>query len=232
MSLSSALAVPLAGPLAVPLLGGGATVPGAPTGVSATAGNAQATITFTPPVNNGGLPITLYRVTSSPGNISTNGAGSPITLTGLTNGVAYTFTVRARNDAGFSVPSAPSNSVTPSAPTFALTNRTISASAQSNSGVNLGRNGVANDVVAGGGTANISGQWVATGAFATIGDGYEAVATLISGTNLQNIDGTAKPLSSAATAFTVGAGGGSFSLIIRVAGGGATVAGPATFTVT
>src|SRR5947209_2960099 len=31
-----------------------ATVPGSPTGVSAVAGNQQATVTFTPPANNGG----------------------------------------------------------------------------------------------------------------------------------------------------------------------------------
>ena len=34
------------------------TVPGTPTGVSATAGNAQATITFTSPLSNGGAAIT------------------------------------------------------------------------------------------------------------------------------------------------------------------------------
>ena len=44
-----------------------AAVPGAPTGVTATAGNAQATVTFVPPVNNGGSPITGYTVTSQSG---------------------------------------------------------------------------------------------------------------------------------------------------------------------
>ena len=43
------------------------TVPGAPTGVSAVAGDAQATVSFSAPVSNGGSPITSYTVTSSPG---------------------------------------------------------------------------------------------------------------------------------------------------------------------
>lgn len=234
MTLSRATGRPLASALAVPLIGGagGPTAPGAPTIGTATAGNTTASVAFTAPGSNGGSPIIDYRVTSSPGGITATGAGSPITVTGLTNGQAYTFTVQARNAIGFGSASAASNSVTPAAPTFALTNRTIAASGQANSGINLGQNGVANDVVNGGGTVNISGQWVATGAFATIGNGYEAVATLLSGTNIQNIDGTAKPLSSGSTLFSVGAGGGSFSVIIRVAPGGATVAGPATFTVT
>jgi len=90
-----------------------ATVPGAPTIGTATAGNAQATVTFTPPASNGGSPITSYTVTSSPGGITKTGAASPITVTGLTNGTAYTFTVKATNMIGTGPASSPSNSVTP-----------------------------------------------------------------------------------------------------------------------
>ena len=91
-------------------------MPGAPTGVTATAGNAQATVTFTPPVNNGGSPITGYTVTSNPaGGVDVNGGSTATThtVTGLTNGTAYTFTVTATNAIGTGPPSAPSNSVTP-----------------------------------------------------------------------------------------------------------------------
>jgi large repetitive protein len=89
------------------------TVPVAPTGVTAVAGNAQATVSFTAPASDGGSPITLYTVTSSPGGITATGTASPITVTGLTNGTAYTFTVKATNAIGTGPDSAPSNSVTP-----------------------------------------------------------------------------------------------------------------------
>ena len=93
--------------------------PDAPTDVTATAGNAQATVSFTAPSSNGGSAITSYTATSSPGDITAavNQAGSgDITVTGLTNETAYTFTVTATNAIGTSVASAASNSVTPAPP--------------------------------------------------------------------------------------------------------------------
>lgn len=92
---------------------GGETVPGVPTNVSAVAGDQEATITFNPPSSNGGNSITSYTVTSNPGGFTASGSGSPLTVTGLTNGTAYTFTVVATNGVGNSSPSAASNSVTP-----------------------------------------------------------------------------------------------------------------------
>ena len=92
-----------------------AIVPSAPTIGTATAGDTQATVTFTAPTSNGGSAITGYTVTSSPGGFTGTGAGGPITVTGLTNGVAYTFTVTATNTAGTGSASAASNSVTPKA---------------------------------------------------------------------------------------------------------------------
>ena len=94
-----------------------ATVPGASTGVTASAGNAQATVTFTAPVSNGGSAITGYTVTSVPGGLTATGTASPITVSGLTNGTAYTFTVTATNAIGNSAASSASNSVTPAIPT-------------------------------------------------------------------------------------------------------------------
>ena len=90
------------------------TVPDAPTIGTATAGNAQATVTFTAPGSNGGSAITSYTVTSSPGGITATGSASPITITGLTNGTPYTFTVTATNAIGTGPASSASNSVTPS----------------------------------------------------------------------------------------------------------------------
>ncbi|SBV37492.1 exported hypothetical protein [uncultured Stenotrophomonas sp.] len=92
------------------------TAPDAPTIGTATAGDGQATVTFTAPANNGGSAITGYTVTSNPGGITAGGNGfttSPITVPGLSNGTAYTFTVTATNDTGTSTASAASNSATP-----------------------------------------------------------------------------------------------------------------------
>ena len=74
--------------------------PRAPTGVTAVASASSATVSFTAPTNTGGSPITSYTVTASPGNITASGSSSPITVSGLTNGVSYTFTVTATNALG------------------------------------------------------------------------------------------------------------------------------------
>ena len=91
-------------------------VPGAPIIGTATAGNAQAMVSFTAPASNGGVAITGYTVTSSPGGFTSTGAGSPVIVTGLSNGTAYTFTVTATNTAGTGAASMASNSVVPVAP--------------------------------------------------------------------------------------------------------------------
>ncbi|ANY70584.1 hypothetical protein BBD42_05430 [Paenibacillus sp. BIHB 4019] len=90
-----------------------ATVATAPTNVTAAAGNGQATVSFTAPADNGGSLITAYQITVSPGNATVTGTASPITITGLTNGTSYTFTVKALNAAGESTASTVSNAVTP-----------------------------------------------------------------------------------------------------------------------
>jgi hypothetical protein len=92
-----------------------AAAPGAPGAVVATPGNAQVIVAFTAPAANGAV-ITGYTVTSEPGGVTATGAASPLIVTGLTNGIAYTFTVRATNIAGTGSASEPSAPVTPNAP--------------------------------------------------------------------------------------------------------------------
>lgn len=95
------------------------STPGAPTNVVATAGRASATVSFTAPGNNGGSAITGYTVSTSPAGGIDRDAGSTAlnhVVTGLANGVDYTFTVTAVNAAGASPVSMASNAVTPSQP--------------------------------------------------------------------------------------------------------------------
>jgi adhesin/invasin len=93
------------------------TAPAAPTDVSATPGDAEATVSWTAPTETGGSAITGYTVTGDPGgSCSVAGDVSECTITGLTNGTEYTFTVVATNDEGNSLPSLASESVTPVGP--------------------------------------------------------------------------------------------------------------------
>ena len=88
-------------------------LPDAPTSVSGVSGAAQATVSWTAPSSTGGSAITSYTVTSSPGGYTCTTSTTSCVVTGLTNGTAYTFTVKASNGVGSSSSSASSGSVTP-----------------------------------------------------------------------------------------------------------------------
>lgn len=89
--------------------------PGAPTIGTATVTNGTTvSVAFTAPSCTGyPAGITGYTAKSTPGCITGTGASSPISVSGLTTGTAYTFKVKATNTSGSGPCSAASNSVTP-----------------------------------------------------------------------------------------------------------------------
>ena len=98
-----------------------ATVPSAPTSPSATAQNEQATISWSAPTSDGGAAVSSYTVTANPGGATCTTATTSCTITGLTNGTAYTFTVTASNAVGASTASSATSPVTPAVQAYAVT---------------------------------------------------------------------------------------------------------------
>ncbi|WP_284638153.1 S-layer homology domain-containing protein [Paenibacillus silviterrae] len=91
-------------------------VPGGPRKVRAEAGDRRAIVYFEAPEDHGGSPITGYEVTILPTNRRVTGTASPIIVSDLLNGTAYTFVVRARNAEGTGMPSEASNEIRPNLP--------------------------------------------------------------------------------------------------------------------
>ena len=77
-----------------------ATVPGAPTIGTISVGNGAVSVSFTAPADNGGAAITSYIVTIDVNGRTITGSGTPILVTGLTNGTSYRFNVAAVNSQG------------------------------------------------------------------------------------------------------------------------------------
>jgi RHS repeat-associated protein len=95
-----------------------AAAPEAPAAVQAMPGDAGATVHWDAPSTNGAA-VTGYKIARSPGGTTTNTLSvgpdeRAVTVAGLTNGTAYTFTVTATSATGSSS-GATSNAVTPSA---------------------------------------------------------------------------------------------------------------------
>jgi YVTN family beta-propeller protein len=189
------------------------SAPQAPTGASANAGNAQATLSFTSPVRDGGSPVTSYTVTATDttnpaqGGQTASGTGSPITVTGLTNGDTYTLTVTATNTAGTGSASSPSNPVTPvgapGAPTaVSATAGNGTATASFTSPVSNGGSAITSYTVTatdtinpahGGQTASGSGSPITVSGL-TDGDAYTLSVTATNGLGTGPASGPSNPV--------------------------------------
>ncbi|MDP6976627.1 MAG: fibronectin type III domain-containing protein [Acidimicrobiales bacterium] len=106
----------------------GASAPGAPTGLSGTAGDGQVALSWTAPSDNGGAAVTGYKVESSTNGGSswstvtadTGSTSTSYTATGLTNGTAHTFRVSGVNAVGAGTASSTASATpvtTPGVPT-------------------------------------------------------------------------------------------------------------------
>ncbi len=173
-----------------------AAAPGAPTIGTATGSDGSAKVAFTAPASNGGLPITSYTATAvdttnpSNGGQTASGGSSPLTVTGLTNGDTYTFTVTATNSQGTGAASAASNPVTPmGSPTF---------STQAATGVMVGAGTISD-------TATLSGGSSPTGTidFTLYGPGDSSCSTSIF-TSTVNVTGNKAYTSAAFTPTSAG----------------------------
>ncbi|MEQ1517086.1 MAG: putative Ig domain-containing protein [Usitatibacteraceae bacterium] len=86
--------------------------PGAPTIGTGSGSDQQVNIGFTPPLSNGGSPISQYNASCTPSGTG-SGAASPVAVTGLINGTPYTCSVTATNAAALTGPASGTVTVTP-----------------------------------------------------------------------------------------------------------------------
>ncbi|MEY9951073.1 choice-of-anchor D domain-containing protein [Leifsonia sp. EB34] len=75
-----------------------------PVNVTVTPSNGGGTFTFSPPTDDGGAPITGYRVLNTNTAAATTASSSPITVSGLKNGNPYQYIVQAITAAGYGRP--------------------------------------------------------------------------------------------------------------------------------
>ncbi len=175
------------------------TVPGAPTAASGVSGNTQAVVSFTAPVSNGGASITSYTVTATPSDggaaVTATGSTSPITVTGLTNWTAYTFTVTATTSVGTGSASSALSLILPVVITAQPINLTVAQGYP------------ASFTVAASGTVPLSYQWlknnVAISGATSATYSIATVATTDAGSYTVTITNAAGSITSSAATLTV-----------------------------
>ena len=219
------------GPASAALTATPATVPGAPTIGTPTAGNGSVSLTFTAPGSNGGSAITNYEYSTNGTTytaLSPAQTTSPLSITGLTNGVSYTVSIKAINAAGSSVASSASSSFIPDIP-FTVTSGTASTSIANgrtyyrfttNGSITVGAGGATVEIFAvagGGGAGGNAGGGGGAGGLRTNSSTYAT------GTQLVSI-----PALTAGATYTVtigSAGSGGAAYLVGTVGGNTTFIG-------
>ncbi len=183
--------------------------PGAPADLSATAGNAEANLSWAAPASNG-APLTSYRVSwrgvdgGASGSTTVPGTSLHATIGGLTNGTSYVASVAAINRAGTG-PSAQSGTFEPNPELTAPTD--VTASASTDGAITVRWHGVAATTAgavrfevstSGGRAVTTTGtQTVFTGL--TLGTSYRFTVTAIAGSQrLSSSSGAVVPYAAAA----------------------------------
>jgi hypothetical protein len=90
-------------------------IPSVPRNVKALVADRSAIVTFDPPTNQRTAQITSYIIKVNQTGVEKTVTTSPANITGLTNGSAYSFSVRAKNAVGIST-EATTNAVIPQSP--------------------------------------------------------------------------------------------------------------------
>ena len=157
--------------------------PGAPTSVTAVAGDAQATVSWTAPTSTGATALGTYTVWCSAAGAAYASCGtttgSSMTITGLSNGTGYAFQVTASNANGTGPRSSASAAVVPlaagTAPTLAPP---VSTATGFTSSISNWASGTSYTVTAtNGAAAAVSGSGVVTVTGLSNGAGSHLVVT-------------------------------------------------------
>jgi len=202
--------------------------PQAPTGVTASPGNAQATVSFTAPAITGGSAITSYTVTCVQNGFTASGSASPLTVTGLTNGTSYTFTVTATNAIGTGPAGGPSSAVVPANTPTTVEYLVVAGGG----GGGAGNNPVNNTSGGGGGGAGglLTGNaTVAAATSYTVTVGSFGAGATGSGSASVGGNGSSSSFTPVGTTAVGGGGGGGSSGAVYAAGNGGSGGGASNY---
>ena len=183
------------------------TAPGAPTIGMITAGNGQLSVAFTAPASDGGSAITDYKWSVDGTNYTLRtGTASPIVITGLSNGTAYTVHIRAVNAAGDGTVATAGTTATP------ITTPTVTTGSASGVGSTVATLG--GNITALGGIASATERGIFYSTTSGFADGagtkVSATGTFSTGAFTQSVSGLSKNTTYYFKAFAVNSAGTSY----------------------